>query len=59
MFMHPHIAKSLASERQRDMVAQAQRQHLARRFRAGAGIARQRQQAGQRLRRALRATRTA
>jgi hypothetical protein len=58
MFMHPEIARDLVSDRQRDMLTQAQRHHLARRLRGGTGIARQRQQAGQRLRRALRAART-
>ena len=54
MFMHPEIARDLVGERQRDMLSQAQRRHLARRLRAGARITWPRQQAGQRLRRALR-----
>ncbi len=58
MFMHPEIARDLVGERQRDMLSQAQRRHLARRLRAGARITWPRQQAGQRLRRALRAART-
>ena len=58
MFMHPEIARDLVSARQRDMLTQAQHHHLARRFRPGARISRQRLQAGQRLRRALRAART-
>lgn len=33
MFTHPYIASQLARERQRDMQAQAEQQHLRRQFR--------------------------
>ena len=55
MFMHPYISRELIRERQREMLAQAQCQHLARRLYARSGTAQHREQPWQRLRRALRA----
>ena len=55
MFMHPYIGSELARERQREMLAQARCQHLARRLHAGSGTAQHREQPWQRLRRTLRA----
>ena len=54
MFMNPYISRELARERQREMLAQARCQRLARLLHAGAGIAQHREQLWQRLRRALR-----
>ena len=55
MFMHPYISGELARERQREMLAQARCQRLARRFPAESGTAQHRELPWQRLRRALRA----
>ena len=55
MFIHPSISRELARERQREMLAQARRQRLARRFHAESGTAQHREQPWQRLHRALRA----
>ena len=51
MFMNPHISAELARQRQREMLARAERQRLARRLHATSGTA----PSGQRLRGALRA----
>lgn len=55
MFMHPYIGRELARERQREMLAQARCQRLARPLHAGSGIAQHCEQPWQRLRRVLRA----
>ena len=55
MFVHPYINRELARERQREMLAQARRQRLARRLHAESGTAQHREQPWQRLHRALRA----
>jgi hypothetical protein len=55
MFINPYISRELARERQRDMLAQARCQRLARRLHAGSGPAHPREQPWQRLGRALRA----
>lgn len=51
MFMNPYISRELARQRQQEMLAQAERQRLARRLHATTGTA----TARQRLRGALRA----
>jgi hypothetical protein len=52
--IHPYLASQLASERQREMVAHAQQQRLARRLAALTNTSRQTRKAGRRARRALR-----
>jgi hypothetical protein len=55
MLIHPSIGRELARERQREMLAQARCQCLARRFHAESGTAQHREEPWPRLRRALRA----
>ena len=55
MFVNPYISREFARERQREMLAQARCQRLARRLHAGSGTAQRRELPWQRLRRALRA----
>ena len=55
MFLHPYISGELARQRQHEMLAQADRQRLARQLRATSRTARSDQRPGQRLRDALRA----
>ena len=59
MFTHPHIASQLARERQRDMLAQASQQRLARQLRHLARSSRQTQRAGRPVTRVLRRIRPA
>jgi hypothetical protein len=51
VYRHPDVGRQLASERQRDMLAQAERHRLARRF---AAVARASRRAERRLRLAVR-----
>ena len=46
MFTHPYIGSQLARERQRDMLAQAHQQRLARQFRDLARASRRAERAG-------------
>ena len=55
MFTHPYIGSELARERQRDMLAYAGQQRLARRCRAKSRTTRHAGRPGRRIRRALRA----
>jgi hypothetical protein len=55
MFMNPCISRELPRQRQRETLAQARRQHLARRRHARSGTAHPRQHPRQRPRHALRA----
>jgi hypothetical protein len=55
MFMNPYIGRELARERQREMLAHAERQRLVRRLHAESGTAQSHEWPGHRLRRALRA----
>jgi hypothetical protein len=55
MLMHPYIIGELARQRQHEMLAQADRQRLARQLHATSGTARYGQRPRQRLRGALRA----
>jgi hypothetical protein len=59
MFTHPCIASQLARERQRDMLAQASQQHLARQLRHLARSSRHTQRAGRPATRVLRRIRPA
>ena len=54
MFTHPYIASQLARERQRDMLAQASQQRLARQLRHLARSSRHAQRAGRPVTRVLR-----
>ena len=54
MYRHPDIGRQLASERQRDMLAQAEQHRLARRFAAVARASRRAERAERRLRLAVR-----
>lgn len=55
MFMNPYISGELARERQRDMLATAEHQQLARQFRAQRRTAESGERLGRRLRSVLRA----
>jgi hypothetical protein len=61
VFIHPHIGRELARERQRDLQARAHQERLvqearqARQLQTAAGVAEHLPQPRQRLRRALRA----
>jgi hypothetical protein len=55
MFIHPSIGSHPARERQRDMLAYAGQQRLARRCRAEFRATRHAERPGRRIRRALRA----
>jgi hypothetical protein len=55
MFTHPSIASQLARDRQRDMLAYAEQQRPARRYRAESRTTRRAGRPGRRIRRALRA----
>jgi hypothetical protein len=54
MFTHPYIGSQLARERQRDMLAQAGQQRLARQFREHARPSRRAEGTERSLRRAVR-----
>jgi hypothetical protein len=54
MFTHPHISSQIASDRHRDMIANAERHRLAAQLRAQASASRPASRAAQRLRRSLR-----
>ena len=54
MFTHPHIASQIAHERQRDMLAQASQQRLARQLRYLARSSRHTHRAGRPVTRVLR-----
>lgn len=54
MFMNPYISRELARERQREMLAQARCQRLARQLHAESGTAQPLEQPWQRFRHALR-----
>jgi hypothetical protein len=54
VYRHPDIGRQLASERQRDMLAQAEQHRLARRFAAVARASRRAERAERRLRLAVR-----
>jgi hypothetical protein len=57
MYTHPHISSQLISERQRDRLARAEQQRLARRLRSLTRTARRPSQPEPRLGRALRTAR--
>ena len=59
MFTHPYIGSQLARERQRDMLAQAHQQRLARQFRDLARASRRAEPACRRMTRVFRRTRPA
>ncbi|HKA95152.1 MAG TPA: hypothetical protein VKD66_02715 [Streptosporangiaceae bacterium] len=54
VYLHPHIGGQLASERQREILAQAERHHLARQLAAVARASRRAARAERRLRLAVR-----
>ena len=54
MYMPPHMGSQLASERRREMLAQAQRQHQVRKVAALARASRRAERAERRMRRAAR-----
>ena len=54
MYMPPHMGSQLASERRREMLAQAQRQHQVRKVAALARASRRAERAERRMRRAVR-----
>ena len=54
MYMPPHMGSQLASERRREMLAQAQQQHQARKVAALARASRRAERAERRMRRAVR-----
>ena len=54
MFTNPQISRALADEHQRDLMAQADQQRLARQAQAASAAAKDRQQPRRRLRRVLR-----
>lgn len=58
MFTHPYIASQLASERQREMLAQAHQQRTVRQLREHAMASRRAERAGRWLTRALKRTRS-
>ena len=55
MIVSHHITRPVASQRQRDLLADAQHERLVCQLRAPASAARRRERFGRRLRRALRA----
>lgn len=59
MFIHPYLGSQLARERQRDMLAQAHQQRLARQFRDPARASRRAEPAGRRMTRVFKRTRPA
>jgi hypothetical protein len=59
MFTHPYIASQLTAERQREMLARAHQQRLARQLRGLARAARRAQRADRRRTRPLKRTRPA
>ena len=59
MFTHPYLGRQLARERQRDMLAQAHEQRLARQFRDLARASRRAEPVGRRMTRVFRRTRPA
>ena len=54
MYLHPYMASQLGSERRREMLAQAERQHRARKLAALARASRRAERAERRMRRAVR-----
>lgn len=54
MSMHPYISSQLGSEHRRDMLAQAEQQHRARKVAALARASRRAERAERRMRRAVR-----
>jgi hypothetical protein len=54
MFPHPYISSQIASDRHREMVANAEQHRLVRQFRAQAGASRHAGRAARRLSRSLR-----
>ena len=54
MYQHPYMASQLASERRREMLAQAEQQHWARKHAAVARASRRARRAERRMRRAVR-----
>jgi hypothetical protein len=54
--MHPYIGSQLGGEHRRDMLAQAERQHRARKVAALARASRRAERAERRMRRAVRKT---
>jgi hypothetical protein len=59
MFTHPFIGSQLASQRQREMLAEAAQQRLARQLREHARATRHAQRPGRRITRVLKRTRPA
>ena len=54
MYLHPYMASQLASERRREMLAQAEQRHRAQKLAAVARPSRQAKRAERRMRRAVR-----